>query len=106
MWIIGERVGKNIGDRRGVLLSLRYPSIGSHRWLYLGGGVGVCEVYSDEGWAGASSVGVESPEIIAAGEAHADDEFVSVSVDVPVSGVRHCAFHSFAVFESGVKDCA
>ena len=57
--------------------------------MYLGGGVGVCEVYSDEGWAGVSSVGfwfrvVKRPEIIAAGEAHADDEFVSVSVNVPV----------------------
>ena len=45
---------KNIGDCKRVLLSLRYPSIGSHRWLYLGGGV--CEVYSDEGWAGVSSI--------------------------------------------------
>ena len=42
---------KNIGDCKRVLLSLQYPSIGSHRWLlYVGGGVGVCEVNSDEGW--------------------------------------------------------
>ena len=78
--------------------------------MYLGGGVGVCEVYSDEGWAGVSSVGVwfrvvERPEITAAGEVHADDEFVSVSVNIPVSDVCHCAVHSFAVFESRVRDC-
>ena len=59
MWVIGERVGKNIGDCKCVWSSLRCPSIGSHRWLYLGGGVGVCSrVSSDEDWVLMGSVDV------------------------------------------------
>ena len=73
--------------------SSRCPSIGSHRRLYLGGGVGVCGVLSDE----YSSTGVlilpfgvccrvEVKLGITVGDVHSDDEFVYVS-DVSVGFV-------------------
>ena len=42
---------------------------------------------------------------IAAGDAHSDDEFVSVS-DVSVGCWFDCAAHNFAIVVSGVSACA